>query len=198
MKRSPRLVPQSLQLLAIGASIGCATAQAPVARPAIASSQPASAPLANTGRPARVAVRVGTVLFDGQEVGAVSANKLERVDGLYERVRSVRQDGTGGPYTFSIAPGTPTFAVKSVFQTAAFAGWPVAALETSAGTVEIHAFVPGPPGAANKSDLVWPEKVLVLGVRRGIIELWRQPYVAPASQTDAANAPPPGSDRPDL
>jgi hypothetical protein len=81
-----------------------------------------------------VVVSGGRVLLDGTEVGATRAiaesGRITRIDGLFEalvRLRTERpQIAPGSPHRsviLALDPDTPAIVVKSVFQTATFAGY---------------------------------------------------------------------------
>jgi hypothetical protein len=124
----------------------------------------------------RVSVRAGAVLVDDVDVGSVApiveSQRLQRVDGLFNSLKSKRDAWKVGHPGASF-PGIVVLrfdqdlamlVVKSVFQTAAFAGYPNASFvvrlrnPSSEGRVNVDAMVPGPP---NPSDVrEEPEPVL--------------------------------------
>ena len=70
------------------------------------------------------------VSLDGVVVASTAdlakANRVLKVDGLFEalRARRLAAEGTGKVALLRVAPEVPAVVVKSVFQTAAFAGYP--------------------------------------------------------------------------
>ncbi len=83
-----------------------------------------------------VVVFGGRVLLDGDSVGSAieiaRSKKLQRIDGLFERLKARRIEWisahAGSPFpgevNFAVDLETSAAVVKSVFQTAAFAGYP--------------------------------------------------------------------------
>jgi hypothetical protein len=108
-----------------------------------------------------VSVIGGKIRRDGEVVGDASTiakeGRLQRVDGLWESLKAAREEwknaNPGKPFPgvalFAFDRTAPAVVVKSVFQTAAFAGFPNAqfAVRGGDGTVmrlPVDAIVPGP------------------------------------------------------
>jgi hypothetical protein len=136
----------------------------------------------------RVTATPRDVLIDGQIVGdarAIAAvGRPHRVDGLFAALTSTREkwksSHSGAPFPgvvlLSFDPGDSTALVKSVFQTAAFAGYPNAelAVRTASGDVAalpVSAEVPGPPGTSVAPD---HRDGLVVLVGRSLIVSWEK------------------------
>jgi hypothetical protein len=109
-----------------------------------------------------VSVSGDDVRVDGTTVDHVrpilDVGRLQRVDGLFRALKAQREawkaahaQGEAFPGVVAIAfdSATPAVVVKSVFQTAAFAGFPntcfVVAHEGAPACVRVDAQVPGPP-----------------------------------------------------
>jgi TonB family protein len=156
-------------------------------------SPPADLPAASHGLPLlagvpAISVTAGDVVLDGRVVGStaeiLAARRLQRVDGLFTSLRQSRDawksahPGAAFPgiALLSFPPGTPAFVVKSVFQTAAFAGYPNAQLaarapDGSTTRLDVDAMVPGPPGAPGAER--GPDELdVVVGSPRVVLE-WR-------------------------
>jgi hypothetical protein len=147
-----------------------------------------------------VSVVGGRIHCDGEVVGDAEAiakgRRLQRVDGLWESLKGARERwksaNLGKPFhgmaLFAFDKSTPAVVVKSVFQTAAFAGFPNAqfAVRGNDGTVmrlNVDAIVPGPPGAnapepgarllvvvrPSKHVLVWRKDGVVVSTTDGAI-----------------------------
>lgn len=117
------------------------------------------------------------VFVDGKSLGELAPREMKRAHALFEEMK-VRHLNSNIPiksraYTLSVSGSLDVAQLKSVIETAAFAGWPLAVLETSAGRVSLQAVVPSPPDSTRK--LEWPEQVLVLVVHAKTVEVWRVP-----------------------
>ena len=122
---------------------------------------PGAAPDASAPGEGGPSIRVeGTqVSMNGEMVGSTRAiqdlGRMQRVDDLFDRLKAARETfkmenpGTPFPGRATIAvPGDTTLLVfKSVFQTAAFAGYPNLLVDASPGLVPIQAIIPGPAAA---------------------------------------------------
>lgn len=110
-----------------------------------------------------VTVSGDDVSVDGTTVDHVrpilDAGRLQRVDGLFRALKGQREawkathandEAFPGVVAIAVDPATPAIVVKSVFQTAAFAGFPntcfVVTHEGAPTCVRVDAQVPGPTG----------------------------------------------------
>jgi hypothetical protein len=115
----------------------------------------------------------GGTKIDGRAVGVAPQGSVTRLDAEFELLKArVPQR----PHTFSlpsyllrVADAADGAQVKSVVQTAAFAGWPLAVLQTEDGAVELNTPATGP----NRLGLFFPKEMLVLVAHRESLELWR-------------------------
>lgn len=135
-------------------------------------------------------IQSGSVFLDGKSLGEVISKRVERVGALFEEMKA-RGRGSNLPirsrrYTLTVSGDLDAGQFKSVFQTAAFAGWPLAVLDTSGGKVLLHALVPSPPNATE--ELSWPEQTLVLAVHANTVEVWRVPKEKHGERTQLLNA----------
>ncbi|MGO8997024.1 MAG: AgmX/PglI C-terminal domain-containing protein [Polyangiaceae bacterium] len=125
-------------------------------------------------------IDVGGVVV-GDTAPIVASGRLQRIDGLFENLKNARQawvaknPGASFPGVVRLAldRATPSVVMKSVFQTAAFAGYPneqlaVRTPDGGVGHLDVDAIVPsptgrpGPPGdrlrveaSSGKYVLVW-------------------------------------------
>jgi len=119
-----------------------------------------AAPL-DPGRTPVVSVAGSSIALDGVVVGDARAllqsGRLQRVDGLLEALRTAREQwkaqNSGKTFPGAVLIGfdkaAPAFLVKSVFQTAAFAGFPNAAFavrgkDGAVGRLDVDAVLPLP------------------------------------------------------
>lgn len=168
-------------LVAAGLSSACAphsgTQTSAVSSPMPSASSAAPASNMTASSAPVLTIKSGVVLVDGKSVGELVPKQVKRVDALFEEMK-VRGRNSNVPmksrrYTLAVSGDLDAAQFKSVFQTAAFAGWPVAILDTSGGKVFLHALVPSPPNATE--ELSWPEQTLVLAVHANTVEVWRVP-----------------------
>jgi len=166
------------------------------ASPAIAPASPSAGapplPTAHHGQPLpsdavpNISVSSSNILLDGRVVGDTAAilreGRPQRIDALFTSLVSSRESWkTAHPDTpfpgidlLSFPAATPALVVKSVFQTAAFAGYPneklaARAADGSAVCLDVDAVVPGPTGAAG----VGPDELdVVVGATR-LVLAWR-------------------------
>jgi TonB family protein len=119
------------------------------------------------------------VLVDGQIVGDLApileSHRMQRIDGLFDRMKELRVAAKNAPgdkpfhgqCNLVIDASTTAIVVKSVFQTAAFAGFPYGSFVVRRapagngaamyGLLPIDAQVPGPPRAlGNESPAITP------------------------------------------
>jgi TonB family protein len=180
--------------LVVGALSGIACKGAPAARveagPTAEASAPPDLPVAAHGEPLpegsypRVVVRGADVVRDGQVVGdcasIVDAGRPMRIDGLFASLKETRRamdaSAPTGLVVLSIPPGTSTLCVKSVSQTAAFAGFPNALLAVLGpggvvGALTVGAVVPLPPG----SNVSAPPVSLTVALGAATTVAWRDP-----------------------
>jgi hypothetical protein len=138
-----------------------------------------------------VSVSGGKIHLDGAAVddpsAIVAAGRPQRVDGLWNPLKAAREQWRaahpGAPFPgvvlFAFDKSAPALVVKSVFQTAAFVGFPNAqfAVRGKDGTVQrlpVDAIVPGPPNAAASARGPAPGARLLVGVRPAKqVLMWR-------------------------
>jgi hypothetical protein len=192
--RTPRVaypppVHRALQTLLLVLLPACATA--PAATPAPSSSAP-PLPTARHGQPLptdavpSISVASSNILLDGHVVGDTASilreGRPQRIDALFTSLAQSRESWStahpGAPFPgidlLSFPATTPALVVKSVFQTAAFAGYPnekLAARAADGSTVclDVDAVVPGLAGAA---DVGRDELDVVVGAAR-LVLAWR-------------------------
>lgn len=136
----------------------------------------------------RIELRDGSVLVDGQRLAPVDPVGLKKVEPLFQHLKAHGEVNAAAPrrYRLSASDDTTLSAFKSVFQTTAFAGRPLAVLEPSG--VELHALIPLPPGAPNApQSLDWPEQALLIVVHADRTELWRIPAFVGHEPNDATD-----------
>jgi hypothetical protein len=132
------------------------------------------------------------VLLDGYALDQATPGKLEKAEGLFNALlpRGMRWSGNGvRTYTLTTGAQTDGAQMKSIVQTAAAAGWPIAAMRADDSIVTLRSELyqlnnsveSMPPGAA--APLEWPDRALTIVVRNGSVELWRVSQAKPASQT---------------
>jgi hypothetical protein len=146
-----------------------------------------------------------SVLVDGQPAGTTRAiedlGRMQKIDELYERLKSARESfKTEHPSTpfpgrasIGVDPATPMLVFKSVFQTAAFAGYPRLQVDTSGNLVadggapdlvSVDAIVPGTVTAESSPraslDLQLLDSVFKVAEKRG-------PIVIEENDVDAMN-----------
>jgi hypothetical protein len=104
-----------------------------------------------------VVVRGGDVELDGRSVGSTRAaedlGRLQRVDGLFDALEARREEWKTktpdqpfpGNVVLRCDDEVAMVAFKSVFQTAAYAGYPYLMVETARGFVAVDAQLPAPP-----------------------------------------------------
>lgn len=137
-----------------------------------------------------LAIKNGSVFLEGKSLGELVPKHVKRVGALFEEMK-VRGRNSNIPmmsrrYTLTVSGDLDAGQFKSVFQTAAFAGWPTAILDTSGGKVLLHALMPMPPDAAQ--ELSWPDQTLVLAVHANDVEVWRVPKGKQGEGTQLLNA----------
>ncbi len=124
------------------------------------------------------------VKLDGTLVAQPITGKPERIDSL---LKSLKERRTQPParnatdtYALSVeaTSNVPTF--KSAFQTAAFAGWQSAYLQTPAGPLLMSALVPLPPDKARTNPPAALDAPVVLVARAGSTELWMNATIVSA------------------
>jgi hypothetical protein len=195
----------SLLFIAPAFVAACATNAAPHpsapadARPAVTSKKlgpeigKMNLPSAERGLPVEstlptVSVVDGRVYRDADVVGDTSgvlgSGRLTRIGGLFDALKSDRtkwlSDNAGTPFPGAVLlafdAAAPAVVVKSVFQTAAFAGYPNSrfAVRGASGVtrLEVSAFVPLPLGSNRAPP---PGARLLIGVRKDKLDLvWRK------------------------
>jgi len=118
----------------------------------------ASATSAQTGP--RIRVQGSEVLLDEKTAGSTRAiedmGRLQKIDDLFDQLKAQRElfksanpsQTFPGRATIAVAPETPVIVFKSLFQTAAFAGYPFLSADTGdSQLVRMWAIIPGPPGS---------------------------------------------------
>jgi hypothetical protein len=136
-----------------------------------------------------VTVANGKIYRDGELVGNAESiarsGRLQRVEELWNSLKTAREQwkltNPGKPFhglaLFALDSNTPTVVVKSVFQTAAFAGFPngqfaVHGDDGSIQRLDVEAQVPGPPVPEASLKNIRP--LLLLTVQRSKLLLaWR-------------------------
>lgn len=142
-----------------------------------------------------VMVRGGKILHDQEVVGDASAlaagGRLQRVDGLWQSLKDARDRWKAahsgarfhGVALFAFDATTPAIVVKSVFQTAAFAGYPngqlaVRGVDKTVKRLNVDAIVPLPPPAGRE---IASGARLLVGIRPSKVSVaWRNEGSAPA------------------
>lgn len=119
-----------------------------------------------------ITVRSDAILLDGALVGdpreVQSAGRLKKIDGLFATLKQRREqfkvqhpgEVFPGRVVLRMAPETSALVIKSVFQTAAFAGYPneafLVATPRGRGVLPMNAQVPGPPESMQPIGLLDP------------------------------------------
>jgi hypothetical protein len=157
-----------------------------------------AAPLAEGAVPV-VSVLGSSVTVDGVVVGdasvIVTSGRLQRIDGLFESLKAKRATwkaaNAGKPFPGVVLLGfekvAPAVLVKSVFQTAAFAGFPNAGFAVrgtsgAVGRLDVDAIVPAPPPAPPP-----PSSRLIVSVAHGKLTLVWHKEGAVVATTDVAS-----------
>jgi hypothetical protein len=98
------------------------------------------------------------ILVDGQIAGTTrfveELGRLQKIDELFDRLKAQRESFKAanpskpfpGRATIGVEPATLALVFKSIFQTAAFAGYPNLLVDTGSGRVPVGPIIPGPPG----------------------------------------------------
>lgn len=124
------------------------------------------------------------VKLDGTLVAPPITGKPERIDPLWKSLKERRAQSPAGKatdtYQLSVqaTSNVPTF--KSAFQTAAFAGWQSAYLQTPAGPVLLSALVPWLPDELRTNPPAALDAPVVLVARAGSSELWMNATIVSA------------------
>lgn len=190
--------PARRGILLAGALVACTPVArhppGPVAQPVPVASPPPPAP-AGTPRTHRIAIHDGAVIVDGERVADVPAaspggvHGLSGIRALAARLRTRHSAGSDrAPYALDVDGQATVGQLKSVFETAAFAGWPTAVVDAN-GPVLLRAEMPLAAEAATPS---WPHITLVVAVRNGGVQLSRaHPHdgSTPARPVGTAAAP---------
>jgi hypothetical protein len=150
--------------------------------------------------PPAIRVEGSQVLVDGHVAGTTIAleelGRLQRIDELFTRLKERREaakaESPGQPLSgraaISMPPETPLLVFKSVFQTAAFAGYPELVVETAPHAVVVDAIVPGPPeqrmAPRVELHLYLEDTRLRLVEKRGAAEAREQSVDAPPDAPD--------------
>ncbi len=151
-----------------------------------------------------VSVDGDRVLVDGSVAGDLSvvakAGRIQRIDGLFEAMKA-RRDQWKAAHPGARFPGVDVLriggdvnaaVVKSVFQTAAFAGYPnasfaVQSIPSASGVsktarVSADAQVPGPPKPGTFGEKEVPARVLHIELAKDkMVLIWRQGGVVTAT-----------------
>jgi len=114
-------------------------------------------PLPGTDAPT-IVVAAGDVYCDGEKVDDVrTVVQLKRLDGLFQALKRRDRSGNGNAL-LAVDASTPNVVVKSVFQTAAFAGYPNGQLAVrksgALARLPLDAIVPMPGGRAEADVLL--------------------------------------------
>lgn len=102
---------------------------APAPSTPVVDADASAAPLRDPDAPVVLTLRDGLVLLDGVEVARTEAiatsGRMQKVDGVYEalRTRHLEHPEASRKVLMDVAIDVPAIVVKSVFQTAAFAGY---------------------------------------------------------------------------
>lgn len=170
--------------LALGA-LGCGAVtpiNAPREPEAVAATPGKSqeAPVRRSNAP-HVRVELTRVVVDDKELsGEREAGKVHRIAALFDEMQGLRKRSGGSPYELEVGDEADGYRFKSAFFSAAFAGWPNAALTAEGKTVLVRAWIPTPDESGASSVL--RDRHLVFVVRSDGVELWR---AAPAPASEA-------------
>jgi hypothetical protein len=149
---------------------GCVSAQRTPERSIGTAAGPSSATPEPARSPFRLSISGNRVSLDGQPVAELTPGKVERIDVLLRALKG----RTPSPqrYELSIGDDVDGAEFKSVVYTSAFAGFPAAKVQTTAGDVGVSAVVSYPmPAAVDASPM--PHDSLILVARPTVVELWR-------------------------
>jgi len=127
------------------------------------------------------------VTIDGAPAGSLKmildTNRMARVDELYTLLKQ-RRDGWKASHPGEPFPGlvglragddTKMVALKSVFQTSAFAGYPFVTLQSTASAdryADLSAIIPGPPDPSSEPGPP-PEKILHVDASTPLKIVWK-------------------------
>lgn len=107
----------------------------------------------------KITVQGSQVELNGEVVGTTRAiedmGRMQKIDELFERLKKDREAFKAqhpdqrfpGEVTISVDPAMTAIVFKSIFQTAAYAGYPFVSVDTgSSQLVRVDAIIPPPPG----------------------------------------------------
>jgi hypothetical protein len=154
----------------------------------------------NTTNGPTIKVESSVVLVDGEPAGSTRVveelGRLQKIDELFGQLKERREQFKAanpskpflGRATITMPADAPLLVFKSVFQTAAFAGYPNLVVDTAPDSVRVGAIIPGPPEQAvtprAELHLYLQDDAIEIVEKRGVVVVQSNRLDAPFDAAD--------------